>query len=135
MHLLILLPPIMPENDFNRLKIRRQELQNQLTAIQEKLAESETFFETQSFFHDPEVVISLYKNKKKPDQWLGRVRVPDEILPYFKINDGKRFYISFFICDVAQFPDRHDLELHNLAKQSAKNKIKQRFSNIPVNSK
>ncbi len=125
----------MPKSDFNRLKLRRQELQNQLTAIQKELAESETFFETQSFFHDPEIVISLYKNKKKPDQWLGRVRVPDEILPYFKITDGKRFYISFFICDVAQFPNRHDLELQKLAKESAKNKIKKRFSNIPVNSK
>lgn len=125
----------MPESDFIRLKLRRQELQDQLTAIQKELAESETFFENQSFFHDPEVVISLYKNKKKPDQWLGRVRVPDEILPYFRIADGRRFYISFFICDVAQFPDRHDLEMQKLAKESAKNKLKKRFYNFPGNSK
>lgn len=125
----------MPENDFNRLKLRRQELQNQLSAIQQELAESETFFETQSFFHDPEVVISLYKNKNKPNQWLGRVRVPNELLPYFNITDGRRYYISFFICDVEQFPDRHDLELKKLAWESAKNKIKQRFSHFPGNSK
>jgi len=73
MLLLLLTPSMMPEIDFNRLKIRRQELQNQLTDIQQELSETETFFETQSFFHDPEVVSSLYKNKKKPDQWLGRV--------------------------------------------------------------
>ena len=133
--LLLLLPPsIMPESEFNRLKQRRQELQNHLSVIQQELSESETFFETQSFFHDPEVVISLYKNKKKPHQWLGRVRVPDEILPYFSITDGRRFYVSFFICDVSQFPDRHAPELQKLAKESAKNKLNKRFPNFPVNS-
>jgi hypothetical protein len=51
--LLLLLPPsIMPESEFNRLKQRRQELQNHLSVIQQELSESETFFETQLPSHD-----------------------------------------------------------------------------------
>lgn len=118
----------MPESEYQSLKSKRQELKNQLTVIEKELGETKSFFETQSFFHDPEVVISIYRNKKKSDQWLGRVRVPDNVLPYFNITDGRRFYISFVICDVSVISNRNNTELEKLAKEAARNKLKQRLS-------
>lgn len=135
MLLLILAPEVMPESEFEILRLRRRELETQLSQLQKhmaeienKLAETQSYFETQSFFHNPEVVISVYRHKNKPNQWLGRVRVPDKLLPYFDLGVDKRFYISFFICDISLFPDKNSLELRAMAKEAAKNKIKERLS-------
>jgi hypothetical protein len=127
MFLLTGTPFVMSDGEYASLKQRFYDLSTLLTKTHKELDEVKRELALQMFFHDPPVIISIMKNQKTGDKWLGRVKVPDEIRPYFMIAKDKRFYISFIICDAAAFSDKENPELKMKAIAEAKRTLKKRF--------
>ncbi len=127
MHLLLAQPNILDESEYTDLKTRQKKMISDLEKLQEDLAEINKNLATQSFFHEPNVILSIMKNEKHGDKWLGRLKVPENLFIYFENPQRNRFYMSFVVCNASEYSDKSDPELQRRALEEAKKTLKKRF--------
>lgn len=126
MLLLLNIPKILSETEYDELKERQRTLFLELEKLQAEISSTHKALRTQMIFHEPSVILGILKNKNG-DKWLGRVRIPDELLPYFSGPKGDRYYVSFTVCNAAEFADKEDPQLKKLAVEVAKKTLRKRF--------
>lgn len=80
-----------------------------------------------SFFHNPTVIISEVNNKNLGHKWIGRVRIPAEMLVNTKV-DRQPSYLYVTICDGKKYSNKLDKGLQFEAIEAAKEKIRIKFS-------
>lgn len=119
----------LSEDEFLHLKIMLREAEERLSQVRDLyhglLAEYEAIskdYQLQSFFHEPEVIISEVNNKNTGHKWTGRVRIPKELILDPKKLD-QRVYLMFNICDGDKFKSKENNLLLEMAKEKAKEKI------------
>ncbi len=119
----------LSEDEFLHLKIMVREAEERLNQVRDLyhrlLSEYEDVvkdYQLQSFFHEPEVIISEVNNKNTGHKWTGRVRIPKELILDPKKLD-QRVYLMFNICEGGKFESKDDDVLLEMAKVKAKEKI------------
>lgn len=80
-----------------------------------------------SFFYNPTVIISEVNNKNLGHKWVGRVRIPSEMLVNTKA-EGQKSYLQFTICEGKKYSKKTDEGLQIEAVEAAKEKIRVKFS-------
>lgn len=80
-----------------------------------------------SFFYNPTVIISEVNNKNLGHKWIGRVRIPAEMLVNTKA-EGKQSYLYVTICEGKKYINKDDEGLQFEAVEAAKEKIRTKFS-------
>jgi hypothetical protein len=127
MHLLLAQPHILKESEYQDLKTKQKKMITELENLQVELAETNKNLATQSFFHEPAVILSIMKNEKHGDKWLGRIKVPENLFGYFENPKRNRFYMSFVVCDASEYSDKSDPDLRKRAFEEARKTLKKRF--------
>lgn len=80
-----------------------------------------------SFFFNPTVIISEVNNKNLGHKWIGRVRIPAEMLVNTKAQ-GQQSYLYVTICEGKKYSNKTDEGLQIEAVEAAKEKIRAKFS-------
>lgn len=104
------------ESEMFEVRMKYEELRKE----QEKLNSDIEYYK---LYHDPDVIISMVNNKNLGHKWVGRVRIPSQLILDPKLSE-KRNYLTFNICEGSKYKDKEDESLLKQAKEMAIEKIK-----------